>query len=160
MRRENKKVNKKRGFSGVEVLVGTSIVALILIFSVYAVVRFVNQGKDIADQTQALYLAEEALEMVRHIRDKKWSNIEDLTDGTTYYLDIDGANISTSTIPEVIGQFTRSFEIDSVERDGNDDIVSSGTPDDTSKYVTATVTWGSPASTVVLTTILGDINNP
>jgi type II secretory pathway pseudopilin PulG len=149
-----------RGITAIEILVGVGIAAFILVFSVNAIMLFTNTSRDIAEQTQALYLAEEALEMVRFIRDDQWSKIGNLTDGTTYYLDVSPTVIGTTSVPEVIGVFTRSFVVDSVERNGSDDIVGSGTEDPDSKYVTATVSWGSPVSTVSLTTILADINNP
>jgi len=151
---------KSRGIGAVEMLVGISILAIMFIAISFTVMRFINTGKDVADKTQALCLAEETLEMVRFIRDEKWNHIQSLTDGTIYYLDVTGTDIATSTTPEIIDIYTRSFTIDSVERDGSDDIVTSGAQDNTSKYVTATVTWGSPAKSVSLMTILADINNP
>lgn len=151
---------KNTGVTAVEILVGLSIIAILFVVVSFSIMQFINTGKQVAERTQALFLAEEAVEMVRFIRDEKWSYIQDLTDETTYYLNITGSDIATSTSPEVIGIYTRSFEIDSVERDMNDDIVQSGTPDNTSKYVTATVTWGSPANSVSLTSIVADINNP
>jgi len=151
---------KEKGIVAVEAIVGVTIAALVLLFVSHSIVRFVNTGRDSTEKTQALYLAEEGLEMVRFIRDKKWSYISDLTDGTTYYLDINATTIATSTTKEVIGEFARSFEISPVERDSNDDIVSSGTPDGDSKYVTVRIEWGTPTTTVSLVSILADINNP
>lgn len=149
-----------RGITAVEMLVGISILAVMFTAISFSIMQFINTGRDVAERTQALFLAEEALEMVRYVRDAQWSHIEDLSDGTTYYLAVTGGTIGTTTVPEVIGEYTRSFVIESVERDANDDIVVSGTPDDDSKYVTATVVWGNPQKSVALTSIIADINNP
>lgn len=151
---------QRRGISAVEVLIGVSILAVVFTAISFSIMQFVNTSRDVAERTQALFLAEETFEMVRFIRDEKWSHITDLSDGTTYYLQVSGGDIATSTTPEVIDQYTRSFIIESVERDGNDDIVTSGTPDNNSKYITATVTWGNPVRSVSLTSIIADINNP
>lgn len=149
-----------RGITAVEMLVGISILAVVFIAISFSIMQFINTGRDVADRTQALFLAEEGLEMVRYIRDAQWQHIADLTNGTTYYLEVTGGTIATTTVPEVIGIYTRSFMVSPVERDGNDDIVQSGTPDSTSKYVTATVSWGNPVQSVSLTSIIADINNP
>ncbi len=150
----------QKGVSAVELLVGVSILAVMFIAISFTITRFVNESRDIADKTQALYLAEEGLEMVRYIRDKKWTYVADLDDGNKYYLDLSGPDVATSTTEETIGIFTRSIRVTEVERNGNDDIVQSGTNDPDSKYVTAIVTWGNPTSTVSLTTMLADIQNP
>ena len=153
-------IHDKRGLTGIEVLIGVSIVALILVFTTHTIARFINVGAETSEKIQALYLAEEGIEMVRYIRDDQWSHISSLTDGTTYYLDVTPAAIATSTTKEVIGQFTRSFVLEPVERNGANDIVVSGTPDPTSKYVTVTVTWDTPTSSVSLTSIVADIRQP
>jgi type II secretory pathway pseudopilin PulG len=148
------------GVTAVEMLVGMSILAVMFTAVSFSIMQFINTGRNVAERTQALFLAEEAIEMVRYIRDAEWEHIEELNDGTTYYLAVTGGTIGTTTVPEVIGEYTRSFVIESVERNANDDIVVSGTPDPSSKYVTATVSWGNPLESVSLTSIIADINNP
>ena len=148
-----------RGVTIFEIMIGIGLVSLILVFTTHAITRFVEVGGDIADKTEALYLAEESLEALRFLRDGSWSTVSGLTDGTEYYLSISSTTIGVTTTPEWVGIFRRSFVIDSVERDGNDDIVTSGTPDGDSKYITASVSWGAPTSTVSLTTILADLQD-
>jgi hypothetical protein len=121
-------------------------------------VRFINSSHEVADETQALYLAEEGQELVRFIRDNDWTNISSLSIGVDYYLDIQTSDITTTATPEVIGRFTRSFSLEDVERDSDDDIVSSGSVDSGSRYVTVSVEWGTPVRTVSLTSILTNIN--
>ncbi len=150
----------QRGVSAVELLVGISILAIMFIAVSFTITQFLSSSRDIADKTQALYLAEEGLEMMRFIRDKQWNYLSDLDDGNKYYLAISGSDVGTTTTKETIGIFTRSIRVTGVDRNGSDDIVQSGTDDPDSKYVTAIVTWGNPTSTVSLTTMLADIQNP
>ncbi|MCA9363811.1 hypothetical protein KC727_01170 [Candidatus Kaiserbacteria bacterium] len=149
-----------RGITAVEALVGITIVAMVLVFGAHTVIRFLTVGGEVGEKTQALYLAEEGLEMVKFIRDVEWDTIAGLTDGATYYLSVSGVSVVVSGTPETIGIFSRSFVVEPVERNADDDIVASGTDDDDSKYVTVTVSWGSPAQSLSFTTIVADINNP
>jgi hypothetical protein len=151
-----------RGITAVEVVIGVSIAALVLIFTTNAIVRFVNVGLDIADKTEALYLAEDALEILRFIRDEDWNEVGELTTGTTYYLDVSPSTVAITGTPEIVGTYARSFVTAPVYRDNaSDDIVPSGAgtyADADSKYVTATVSWDGGAESVSLTAILTDIN--
>ena len=154
--------NIQRGVTSLEVVIGVSIAGVILVYATYAVMEFINSARDITEKTEALYLAEEGLELVRFIRDESWSNISSLPLNTTRYLAVTSSSVSVTTTPEVIGNFTRSFRIEDVYRNSsNDDIVASTTGgsigDDNSKYVDMTVSWGSGSSSVLLTTILTDI---
>ena len=156
-------ISQTRGVSGVEMLIGISLAALVLVFTTHAIVRYVNVGSDISDKTVALYLAEEQLELVRYVRDEAWTNISTLTNGTTYYIDIGPASISITSTPQPIGQYQRGFFVKDVYRNSDDDIVASTTPGSTAdadtKYVTSFVTWGSSSSTVSLTSIVADIES-
>lgn len=151
-----------RGLSSIEIVLGVSLAALILIFVTYAVVRFVNTGRDVSDRAQALYLAEEGLELIRFVRDEDWSNIGSLTGNTSYYLDIDPTSISITGAPETIDYFERRFWVSNVYRNADDDIVPSTTPgsvaDPESRYVTVEVTGGTPERTITLSTILANID--
>lgn len=156
----NKK--NKKGITAVEAVVGVSIAALILTFTTHTIVRFIRTSGDSADKTQALFLAEEGLEFTRYIRDDAWGNISALTNGATNYIEVGASTITTTTTPEVIGQFTRSFIIEPIYRDSNDDIVPSTEPsataDTDSKEVEAIVTWGNPAKSVSLKTIVSNLH--
>jgi type II secretory pathway pseudopilin PulG len=153
-----KNISKEKGITAIEALVGVSIAALILVVSTFTIVQFINTSHTVADKTQALYLAEEGQELLRFVRDNDWTNISSLSLGTDYYLEIKSADITTTTTPETIGKYSRSFTLENVERNGDDDIVSSGTEDNDSKYVTVTVEWGSPTQSVTLESILTNIN--
>ena len=156
-----KRTERTRGLSSIEIVLGVSLAALILVFVTYAVVRFVNTGRDVSDRAQALYLAEEGLELLRFIRDEAWSDIGNLTVNTSYYLDVNPSAVSITGTPESIGYFDRRFWVANVYRNGSDDIVPSTTPGSTadpqSRYVTVEVTGGTPERTITLTSILADI---
>lgn len=150
------------GITSIEVVIGVSIAGIVLIYSANALSEFVNSARDITAKTEALYLAEDGLELVRFIRDENWTDISTLPLSTTRYLSITGATILTSTTPEVVDGFSRSFTVQNVYRDSNDDIVASttggSTADTKSKYVIMNVSWGTPVKNVSLTTILSDIS--
>ena len=124
----NKKLHQG-GVSLVEVLVAVSVIATLLVTVALGVTQMVVSRATVVSNTVALYLAEEGYEMVRAIRDEDWSDIDTLTIGTTYYIDVTPTDLSLTTTPVVIdGQFTRSIVFDEVSRDSDDDIVPNGTP--------------------------------
>lgn len=151
-----------RGVSAIEVIIGVSIAAMVLTFTMFTVSQFINAGRTIGNQTQALYLAEEGLELLRFIHDENWSDIGSLPENTTRYLEVTPTDISVDTTPEVIDGYTRSFVVSNVYRSATtDDIIASTTSgavaDSSSRYVTVTVTGGAPSIAVSLVTILADI---
>ncbi len=155
--------SRRRGFTALETAIGVSLVALVLTFVMTTVAQFINTGRTTTQKTQALYLAEETLELVRFVRDVSWTNISSLTNGTTYYIRVASGAVSVTTTPQIAAGFTRSFVISNVYRNATtDDIVASTTggsvADTSTKYVTARVVGGNPTSTVSLTTIIADLD--
>lgn len=114
---------KEKGFSLVEVILAGSIFILItttLIGSIiYGQESTVLSGK----RVQAVFLAEEGLEVIRNIRDDNFAN---LIDGT-YGLQIIGGQWNIAGASEVIGIFTRQLTISTI--------------DINTKKITVTVTW-------------------
>lgn len=145
------------GVALVEVVIGVAIVGIVIAFISYSFGLFVNASGRSLERTQAMYLAEEGMEVLRSLRDSDWTTFgSGLSLNTTYYLDIDPTTLTTTGTPEVIdGKFTRSFELAAVERDGNDDLASSGTTDNGARYVTVTVSWDS--EDISLTSLLTNI---
>ena len=151
--------NSSRGVMAVEMIVAVSIVAVVLIAMASAYIQFINTGKQVTEKTQALYLAEEGLELMRFVRDDNWASISSLTTGATYGLALSTTTIGVTTTPEKTGIFERTLVVSNVYRQaGTDDIVASTTggaiADTNAKYVTVTVRWGVPTTTKSLTTIL------
>ena len=153
----------RRGVTSLEVVMAVSIAGVIIAYAGNVIAQFVSSARDVTSQTQALYLAEEGLELIRFIRDEDWSDITSLPLATTRYLNITATDIEPSTSPEIIGDFTRSFQVTNVYRNSStDDIVASTTggsvADPDSKYVTVSVSWDTPTTTVSLTSILTNIS--
>ncbi len=152
MYNSNMRSNKKTGAALVEVVVVASIVTLLTV----AITGVINQTVVVNDlalrNTQAGYILEEGAEAVKIIRDNSWSNITGLTAGTNYYLGYSSGVWSLSATPSTVDtRFTRIIVISAVNRDGNDDIASSGTNDTGTKKVTVTVSWLSAGNTVTKT---------
>ena len=116
------------GTTLVEVLVGVSIVAIVSIFVGLSVYQFSVVRNNILDDTNKLYLAEEAYEIIRFLRDADWSNISGLTNNTSYYLQVSTTTVAIGGSAEVIdGKFNRSFLVQPVYRNNSGDIVASTT---------------------------------
>ena len=140
-----KKDTNSNGFALVEVMIACALVATVTI----TLLSFAQKGLGLSSrslrQVQATLLLEEGAEAVKTIRDASWSNISGLTLNTNYYLSYNNTSnvwsLST-TASNIDGIFTRTVVFSSVERDSNDDIVTTGGTTDTGmKKVTITTTW-------------------
>lgn len=154
---------RRRGVTLIEVVIGVSIAALVLVFTTHALMQFVNVGRDVSEKTAALYLAEEGLELIRFERDEAWSEISGLSTASTHYLNATTTGVAITNSPETIDGFSRSFRIQNVYRNSStDDIVASTTAgsvaDTSAKYITVTVSWASGAKSVSLTSILANLD--
>ena len=112
-----------RGFSLVEVILAGSVFILIATVLVGAIIYGQESTVLSGKRVQAVFLAEEGLEVVRNIRDDDFSN---LIDGT-YGLQVVGGRWNIAGSSETIGIFTRQITISTI----NSDI----------KKITSTVTW-------------------
>ena len=136
--------NKQNGFSLLEIVIGVGIIA-ISIFSLMAV--SVLSFKVIEENTkniQAAFLLEEGVEALKVLRDSSWTNnIAPLSGGADYYLDFsNGSWQATSSNIYIDDVFERKFTLENVNRDTNDDIVSSGgTLDPDTKKLSLFVSW-------------------
>jgi len=151
---------KSKGVGLVEILIVLAVVGV----GFLAIISFLIFSRgvtfQVARNTEAAALAEEAIEAVRGMRDEGWTaNIAPLTSGTTYYpaVSADKWTLSTTNPGPISNLYTRTVVVEDVGRDGNDDIVASGgTPDPNTKKVTATVSWteSTQSKQVVLTTYI------
>jgi len=154
--------NKQEGSLLIEVLVGAAVIGVILVAMIYVTTTVIQSLSFVEERNKALLLSEEGIEFLFYMRSEQWSNISSLTTGTTYYFDVMSADIRSTTTPELIDDtFARSFSVEPLYRDSNDDIVASTTagavidPGAFHAYVTVT---GS-SSVVSLETILANIHN-
>jgi len=117
--------NKGLGLVEILVVLSVIIVAFTAILQLYKLQIQTERAK--RDDLGVYALLSESLEAVRSIRDDNWTNLSSLTMGTDYYTIISGGAWSlSSTDPGPINGFSRWVVLNSVRRDINDDIVSSG----------------------------------
>ncbi len=136
----------QQGFFLVEVIVASSVIAVVLVLLLGSIQHTVEASQRSLERTQTAYLLEEGAEVVKLIRSEAWSSISGLTAGTTYYFLWTGSVWTLTTTPQTINGFTRTVVMTSVNRDGNNDIVTSGgTIDNGTKKVTITVSWIAPS---------------
>lgn len=150
---------RQSGVSLIEVIIATSVVAIMIVAVGFSVTAYVSARAALLNDAKSLYLAEEGYEILRALRDDDWSVIEALTVGDTYSFDMAPTTMAISPTIEVIdGEFYRSFVVDTVERDGNDDIDFSGggAADAGARLVTVSV-FG-PTGTTSLSAVLTNLH--
>lgn len=147
--------SRERGFGLIDIIISVAVVGVALFgISQVAVLGF-RYMREANTKQQAVFLAQEAIEAARFLRDQSWSGgINNLTAGVDYYPVISGTTwFLSSTDPGPIdGKFTRTIRFDRVFRNTNDDITATGTEDMDTRMVTARVLWG--AKTYELVTYL------
>jgi type II secretory pathway pseudopilin PulG len=145
-----KLLTTRKGFSLLEVVVGISIIFLAL-FSLAMISRGILVARQQASLAlQANFLLEEGAEAIRLIRDKGWTTYISGLSGTNYLYFVAGGSTSTwqtTTTPETIGVFGRSFTVSAVRRNGNDDIDPTGTNDPSTRLFDVTVAWPGSSGT-------------
>ncbi len=152
---------RQSGVSLIEVMVAVSIIASMLGVVGFSVQSYVNARANLVNDMKALYLAEEGYEILRALRDDDWTTLSDLTIGSTYYLSVSTTTIATTTTQEIIdGEFYRSFVLDEVYRDGDDDVTVSTTPGATVDPDTLEMTMsvGGPSGTTTLRALLTNLH--
>jgi len=148
----------QKGLGMVEIIVVVAVI-LVAFTAILQLFKLQTQIERVKREQLAAYaLLSEALEAVRAVRDGDWSNLSSLAIGADYYPIISsGAWTLTSLDPGLIDGYSEWVVFESVERDINDDIVSSGgTIDDDTLQLIAYVEWqsGSSTTTKSLTTYL------
>lgn len=161
-------VKKKRGFGLIEVLVASTTVSLILSALIIAGNTVLKNSVRLGQRVQAMYLAQEGIEIIRQMRDTNWIDNKNTTDWNTWIWD---SSDSSLIKPEEGGEcylkyvsnrfglkcddgkeemdlnhtlFTRSFKIEGVG-----ELLSESSEEDilnqtyNSLKVTVRVSWGS-----------------
>ncbi|MDP4011266.1 MAG: hypothetical protein Q8P72_03500, partial [Candidatus Roizmanbacteria bacterium] len=151
----------RNNFSHIQNEVGQSLIELLIVIGLLAILLPAitaglitsREGKPQQEQRiHAAQLMKESQEVMRSIREASWSNIE--TNGT-YHPTQNGTAWTLTAGPEVIdGLMTRQIEIEDVQRDGNNQIVtSSGSVDPSTKKITTTLSWNVPIITSTSSTM-------
>ncbi|MEI6420494.1 MAG: prepilin-type N-terminal cleavage/methylation domain-containing protein [bacterium] len=160
-----------KGFTLVEVLVGSSIIAVAIFALMNAYTTFLKAEASSAKTVEATYLLEEGVEAARFMRDSSYADnlVGSLGTSSVNYLVL----VASSTAPYYVwqatstariedGLFTRTIKLDDVKRDAvSSDISSTGNYDVGTKKVTVTVSWLKNGATTSKTasTYLTDIYN-
>ncbi len=159
------KICLKKGSSLVEILVAVFIFTIILGSLITASNLYLVGAGENLRSTKGAYLAEEGIEAIKTMRDTNWTNISSLTNNINYYLYFDTASSTnnmwkaTSTIYSTDPTFIRVFKINTVYRDSNGRIVTSGgTLDSNTKKVIISVSWQSK-NTITTKTLSTYITN-
>lgn len=156
--------NSNHGFGLVEVVVAAGVLSVVGLAFLASYSSFVKASLATLRVSQAAFLAEEGLEAVRFIRDSGWaSKISPLSTGVSYYFAWESSiGWTSTTTPETVGIFSRSFRLNSVYRDGNSDIAASGVLDANARKITVSVSYPEQAGTTTkeissyLTNLFGD----
>lgn len=144
-----KKKNHK-GIVMIEVVIVVSILGIVTVGLIFANIIYLKTASFTLASTKATLLAQEGVEAVKYIRSGGWdTKIGTLTSGATYYLSFSTSTMwSSTTTEEVIdGRFLRSFVIEDVDRDADDDIAQTGTNDPDTKSLTVSVSWPGATGT-------------
>ena len=152
--------NLTAGFGILEIVVAVFIISAAL-FSIMTVARLsLELNSKALWSAQAGFLLEEGSEGIRMLRDGDWTNISALSSETPYALVFENDSWeSTTTLSLIDGMFYRTFRVNEVYRDSNDDIASSGTLDPGTKKFLLDVSWWNGRSTTTknITFYLADI---
>ena len=103
--------------------------SVILIAIGFSVQTYIEARKTLLVNLEVAYLVEEGYEIIRHIRDENWTTLSAVPINATRYLSVSTTTRAIATSPEVIDtDFRRSFKLQSVYRNSNDDIVAATAP--------------------------------
>ena len=135
--------NHQHGALLIEVLIGTAILAGVLVALAGALNQFNLLAVDNLRKTQATFLAVEGLEALRAKRDTSWAEaINSLAREADYYLVWQTDHWDLSATPSLVdNRFDRRVSLSDVYRDANNDIAATGTFDPDTILATARVSW-------------------
>lgn len=165
VRNLRKKNNPKNGFGVLEILIVIAFVSMAFsgVYQLFLSSTWTLQHG--ARKVEALYLAQEGIEVVRTLQKKSWTDsILTLTDGTAHYPVLSGNEWTLSlTDPGPINSlYTRTVVLNIAYRNADDDISDSGVEDPKTKKVTSRVTWverGSNREVMLETYLTNYLNN-
>jgi len=146
------KRKNEEGVGMIDILISVAIITIAFWgFSQVALLGVKVQGE--AEQREgAVYLAQEAIEVARLLRDSSWSsNIAPLSIGVPYFPVVSGTEWTLSgTNPGLLNNLhTRTVTFERVYRDVNDNIAGSGTEDTNSRKIVISLTWSDKKYEIV-----------
>ena len=133
-----KKFKTKKGVSIIEILVAIAIITITFTSLIQLAIFSLKVAWFNKEQTEAINLAQEAVEATRSIRDSDWSKITPGSHGlinTAGYWDFQGTE-------NIINGFNRVIKIENVSRDPATDNIDNSTNDDpNTKKIISAVSW-------------------
>ena len=164
---KSEKNKTNRGFSLVEILIGSGIICLSLILIINLETGVSRLGKGSVSRVQAEMLAEEGVSAIENLRNSSWKdNIDSLSNNVAYRLiwnQYTNSWEATTSLDLIDGKFDRTMTLSSVDRDSNFNIVKDGdgTVDLGTRHVIVNVSWqdNSSTSTRSLSTYIHNIYN-
>jgi hypothetical protein len=156
-------MKRSAGFGLIEIVIAASIVSMAVVSLSYVVVLSNRVLARSVDEIRANFIADEGIEVLHFLRDAGWdAKIGLLTPNVDYYISqstTTGTWTISATNPGLLdGFFNRAIRVESVNRDANDTIVSTGgTLDPNSRKIVSTVFWKNGTTSVE--TYLSDIFN-
>lgn len=146
--------NNQRGISVLEIVIGSAMIAVAFVSVVGVGVFSLSQSFSISRNTQAIALAQEAMEAVRNVRDQtQWNSdgLGVLMLNVAYYPQTSSDNPPRWQMiqgEEQIQGFTRTITFTNALRDGSGNIVEGGGLEDpNTKRVVAAVSWSERGRT-------------
>ncbi len=141
-----------KGFGLIEIVVVTAMISIAFFGFSQAGIAALKALHAARTNLEATFIAEEALEAVRSLRDESWTtNVAPLANNTPYYPIIENGKwkLTTTKQPLINGHFNRFLIFDQVFRDAEDRIAVLGTVDPDMRKVTATATTTSSSFQLV-----------
>jgi len=142
-------INMHKGFSIIEVIIAIAI-ALMVFVGIYEIFIISTVAtKQNIQKTQATHLAEEAIDVMKSLRNIGWTdNISVLQSDTLYYPELVTSTWNMSlNDPGPADGYTTMITLYDVYRDGADDIAAAGTLDPNTKHIVSRVEWEHKGNT-------------
>lgn len=136
-----------------EIIIGCAIIVIGILSIIGTYSTYVKYALNHDKKVQATYLLQGGIEAVNLLRDTSWTNyIAPLSATTSLFWNGTSWRVS-STTNEYIDNYTfvRNIKADTVYRDGNGQIASSGTADSSTKLITVMVSYSQNNSTTTET---------
>ena len=150
---ESTSIDRGRGFTLVELLIGTAILLIVIIFLMSSLVWYLRFMESGVSGVIGNNLLQEGVEAVRSIRDRDFDELRALSTGQVHYLTWAGDRwLLEDSVAELIDdRFDRTITVEPVYRHfGSDDIVPAGEGyvDDGTLRFEVVVSWSAGWRTV------------
>jgi type II secretory pathway pseudopilin PulG len=142
--------SKQNGYGLIEIIITVAIGMMVFLGVSEYLNSFLRASLKNINTTEALFFAKSSLEQARAVRDEDWANISSLNPGDSYSFDSNGVSpekwiAQLGTRSE--GKYTMWIIVSEVQRDGNDNIVPVGGPDENTFKITSNVSWPTASGT-------------